>query len=996
MSATSQPASSSQGRPTTAAPPDSFRQDSQDQDDSHTPPAPQILALHLDKSHLGFSLYDSLTSTLHVGSSDDVDLAPHHDRVHALLAMYLPSVVLVSARSPLASVIAQTESSVGIVVEERPAQDFVYVNARGKLADVVASQNRLPHNRPVVRNANTGKQVDVQLDALVGGDIKSNILSVCSAGALCRFLDALRSVKDKHLSQPVAAKRDPGAAHRWGTRSTLASTPTPQPPLSPHSAVFGATSTTLSRARAHPLAIDDPFLDTMSVAGTLRPPTTSASTMSADLPAVAYDFVIQRLELITPADTLHLPASTQAALQLFDTPGSLAPLATEFTCVMSVLDATRSADGKWRLRQWMARPLANAKEIARRLDAVEYLTKPESAGLVRAVRGQLVHVKPLGKMLSKHMLGPGEYKAVVGTMRAGVSIIEALTGVGAAGEQVQEEVPDMLRALVCVPGGRVDDLVQAATRTITLISQVIDFDSSTRDQRCVVHLGIDHQLDDLKRQFDELPSLLADIAADLAQLLPTQLATHVNVVYLPQIGYLVLLPRDALDAYLGPLAPLDTYAVPGLELQFSTPAYGYFKSPMMRDMDASLGDIYGMITDRELEIVFVVREAVRELEPLIRELHTHLVTLDVLVSLAEAATRFGYTRPTIETGDGAPLVASQVWHPLLERAGSTLGKPTRTYIPNAVALGTGGCRTYLLTGANGSGKSVYLKSVALLVYLAHIGSFVPAAQGARVPLTDAILSRMAACDSVSQLGSAFMHDVQQVAQIVRRATRSSLVLIDEFGKGTSVPDGIGLVAGVVEYLARGGTEAEAYVSESGSLGDAPEERTAPIGPLVIAATHFHDILTHNLLPPDLSIGTLATQILLHPSPTSTSPDLVFLYRVTESTTACVSSYAAHCASLAHVPPRIVRRGMLAAHAIEAQTHLARVDEEVSKECEHGLEVVVGEFLARELREQANGGVSELIDKVETAMNARVDCGVYEKLVDEEGENEEANDETIDG
>lgn len=145
----------------------------------------------------------------------------------------------------------------------------------------------------------------------------------------------------------------------------------------------------------------------------------------------------------------------------------------------------------------------------------------------------------------------------------------------------------------------------------------------------------------------------------------------------------------------------------------------------------------------------------------------------------------------------------------------------------------------IMTGPNYSGKSVLLKQIAVIVYLAHIGSFVPC-EKATIGLTDKILTRIATRESVSRAQSAFMIDLQQVALATTLATRRSLIIIDEFGKGTNAADGAGLACGVFEYFL--------------SLED---ER-----PKVLGATHFHEIFENGFLEkrPELGFGHMEVRV----------------------------------------------------------------------------------------------------------------------------------------
>ena len=143
-----------------------------------------------------------------------------------------------------------------------------------------------------------------------------------------------------------------------------------------------------------------------------------------------------------------------------------------------------------------------------------------------------------------------------------------------------------------------------------------------------------------------------------------------------------------------------------------------------------------------------------------------------------------------------------------------------SYLQSSTTSHEGGPSMLVLTGPNYSGKSVYLKQVALIVFMAHVGSFVPA-ESAKIGLTDKILSRVTTRETVSRAKSAFMIDLQQISLALNLATRRSLLIVDEFGKGTDASDGAGLACAVMEYLL--------------SLGN---ER-----PKVIGATHFHGKLS---------------------------------------------------------------------------------------------------------------------------------------------------------
>ncbi|MBP9212696.1 MAG: DNA mismatch repair protein MutS, partial [Bacteroidetes bacterium] len=170
-----------------------------------------------------------------------------------------------------------------------------------------------------------------------------------------------------------------------------------------------------------------------------------------------------------------------------------------------------------------------------------------------------------------------------------------------------------------------------------------------------------------------------------------------------------------------------------------------------------------------------------------------IATLDCLVSLAQAAQENRYTKP--EVNEGEALVIEEGRHPVIEQ----LLPVGEQYIPNSVALDTKQQQILIITGPNMSGKSSYLRQAGLIVLLAHIGSFVPAKR-AIVGLVDNIFTRVGASDNITSGESTFLVEMHEAANIVNRATRRSLILLDEVGRGTSTFDGISIAWALTEYL----------------------------------------------------------------------------------------------------------------------------------------------------------------------------------------------------
>jgi|TARA_R110002003_G_scaffold28_28_gene1756 DNA mismatch repair protein MSH5 len=356
----------------------------------------------------------------------------------------------------------------------------------------------------------------------------------------------------------------------------------------------------------------------------------------------------------------------------------------------------------------------------------------------------------------------------------------------------------------------------------------VDLEKSAEEQRTVILPGVDEELDRLKRTLDGLDSLLNQVAAKLSEKMPSDLRASLNVIYFPQIGFLVTVP---IDPETGDAVYSGNFDNPW-EQMFTTEVQVYFKTSEMREMDDHFGDVYGIISDHEIEISHELAQYVLQYEALLTACSDICGELDSLLALAQGAKIYNLCRPQVTLDNILRIKGGR--HILQELTVSS-------FVPNDTLLmgGTGDVASsqayarasspsqhtgvnsdapsmLVLTGPNYSGKSVYLKQVALIVFMAHIGSFVPA-QSAQIGLTDKILSRVTTRETVSRVQSAFMLDLQQISLALSLATRRSLLIIDEFGKGTEASDGAGLACAVMDHLLGLGSER----------------------PKVIGATHFH-------------------------------------------------------------------------------------------------------------------------------------------------------------
>ena len=244
----------------------------------------------------------------------------------------------------------------------------------------------------------------------------------------------------------------------------------------------------------------------------------------------------------------------------------------------------------------------------------------------------------------------------------------------------------------------------------------------------------------------------------------------------------------------------------------------------------------------------------------------------------------------------------------------------------------------MMTGPNFSGKSIYLKQIAIIVYMAHVGCFVPADR-ASIGLTDKILTRIATRETVSRFQSAFMTDLQQVALAMTLATRRSLVIVDEFGKGTESSNGAGLACGVFEYFL--------------SLGDNR--------PKVIGATHFHEIFENGFLKPRRCLAFGYMEVRLDKDAEDVQDQITYLYNFRPGRKK--SSYGSHCAAINGIDATIIARSEKLEDLSARGGDLVAACAEISQGEEEDLrlaEDIARDFLAQDLRGLVREGSNKTI------------------------------------
>ncbi|KAK0569544.1 hypothetical protein OC861_000813 [Tilletia horrida] len=441
---------------------------------------------------------------------------------------------------------------------------------------------------------------------------------------------------------------------------------------------------------------------------------------------------IASIESIVLQNCLSISTESRIALDIFGEEGHAsfhtASRKREGLSLFGILDTTRTPLSRPLLRRWLLLPSTEIEVIKSRQAAVSAFTQHRNQPVVQSMGRELKGVKNLPKMMTKLSNGTAklpDWKAVL-TFCYHCTVLRELTHDLLVDERL--EIVQKIRS-ICDR-----NILNFCADSIAL---VIDFEESATEARICIKSGFDEELDQWKQLYAGLPDLLNKIAQDIRpDVDPTY--SEISVCYFPQLGYLLAVP--IVEQHRGNLPSLE-----GWEFQFSSENAMYFKGEKMRDLDVHLGDIHSFIVEREIEHASSLQEAICEHGAALLQMAELLAELDCLLSLADASGRFEWTRPEVTEDNIIEIYQGR--HALQELTVDSF-VPNDAYLqaqprPHSSSVdmdqdpvSAAQNRSLLIvTGSNGSGKSVYLKQIALIVILAHIGSFVPA-QGARIGICD--------------------------------------------------------------------------------------------------------------------------------------------------------------------------------------------------------------------------------------------------------------------
>ncbi|HEY92389.1 MAG TPA: DNA mismatch repair protein MutS, partial [Dehalococcoidia bacterium] len=527
---------------------------------------------------------------------------------------------------------------------------------------------------------------------------------------------------------------------------------------------------------------------------------------------------------------MALDEQTQRNLELFRTSHS----GTIGGSLLSIIDLTKTAMGGRLVKRWLGQPLLDITELVKRQDAISWFYDNT------LVRNQIISL--LGEV--------ADLERLINRVKSSIALPSELVTL----RRSVEVIPELRKML-----GDDNSIVwlreelKSCTDVVDLIAEAIAEQASGFDEGGVIKQGFSEELDSLRQTSKNAKQYLANLESQEREKTGIK---SLKVGYNKVFGYYIEVSKSNLSQ------------VPQEYIRKQTLVGGErFFTPELKEYESLILNANERLSELEAALFRQVCHQIGADSERILDVSNAMANIDVFSSMAEVAVRYSYIRPELKTDNKVTINKGR--HPVIERSLIDTG-----FVHNDTYLSNDDAQLIVLTGPNMSGKSTYLRQVALIVLLAQIGSFVPA-DSATIGLVDRIFTRVGAREDSAAGQSTFMVEMVETANILNNATPRSLIILDEIGRGTSTYDGLSIARAVAEYI-------HSYPG---------------LGAKTLFATHYHEMVELAGFLPRVRNYNVAV--------TEEGGEVTFLYKIMPG--GVDKSYGIHVAKLAGLPKSVVHR-----------------------------------------------------------------------------------------
>ena len=514
-----------------------------------------------------------------------------------------------------------------------------------------------------------------------------------------------------------------------------------------------------------------------------------------------------------------------------------------------VLDKTKTPMGRRMIRAWVLRPLLSTAQIKRRQSAVSELVN------ATVHRGEIVlglkKINDIERLIGKIVYG-----------NAGCRDLKALSSSITVLPEISKELSSMKSSALqeCASMDMLSDVAEEIDNVI------IDNPPFSVREGAMIKDGVDPEVDRLRKLISHSGEALTEVEAKERERTGKKLKVGFNRVF----GYYIEIPRSSSDD------------VPDDYIRKQTLANcERFITQELKELETELLSANDNLTALEYKLFEELRLRIAAFVGRIQSTAKAVAELDVFCSLAETAVSNNYCMPEIDASGVVDIKDGR--HPVVEVMQKEL-----LFVPNDTFLDTEASRTAIITGPNMAGKSTYMRQTALIVLMAQIGSFIPA-RTARIGITDRIFTRIGASDDLSAGKSTFMVEMTEVAEILKNATRKSLLILDEIGRGTSTYDGMSVARAVLEHCAD----------------------KKKLGAKTMFATHYHELTALESEIEGVNNYNISAK--------KRGDDIIFLRKIVPG--GADDSYGIEVAGLAGVPGSVIKRAKTVLQKLENEKSL---------------------------------------------------------------------------